>query len=190
METRRFAQRVRLSDAPINVLADHFGIRVVRDHWKNDPRMLRGPSGSSMNPIDRIGYADPKMHDDLKDIYHELIHVLMYVPGGSKWSDGVEYVDEACGPMQLERQMAKACFGKEDLAQIVEYQEVTAVWGFKEILAGHHDYENDPRWVRGMDLCRRVGVLDDNLFPTFRWPDWSVLHPNEINQLLRTGAPR
>lgn len=115
------------------------------------------------------------------DVLHELIHLIL-----GPWSLR-EFCDEGYVLMpyewQLARDVARRLPDEEALAlihSVDEYQQDTAIggsqWSFGTTLAAYMIDNNDPRecawWKKGLSRAQRLGLLDGDLMPTYKRPQW------------------
>lgn len=184
---RELANRVRGSEFPITTLADIYGITVETEqrYWRF-PDTSGGPAGGGCSPFRRIIYIEDHML--VREAFHELCHVLCAVPwmGFATLNDlveekhnGISGICEGQMLMQFERSLARAVFDQDCYEGVVEWQEQTLVVpkkGKKErYLERIRRYRRQHFWRDGFGRLRRVGLLDENNFPTFEWADWSNL---------------
>lgn len=144
-----------------------------------NPDFLAGPNGGGIDPFGRILYTDDTL--DIEDNLHELVHVICALPFVG--DDGVEDVPEESLLFMYERALAEACLDESDLKRVIDYQLMTHLTRYEADL-GTMVHESPASvyglWTTGLSRCRKVGLLDEHNFPTFRWPDWSRLTPQQV----------
>lgn len=187
LKQRELAHRVRRSDCPITELAAIYGIKVEDlDRYYRYYDTTRGPNGGGCSPIRRIIYIED--HMVLRENFHELCHVICAVPWAGCATlgaldplgfDGITGICEGHLLMQFERSLARAVFSQDQLEDVLEWQEQTQVMlkkgGRLRYLERIRRYPRQGFWREGFGRLRRVGLLDENNFPTFEWADWSKL---------------
>lgn len=158
------------------------GIRIVPT--RRIPRAFRGPRAAGCDPATRRvfvprSWANPRssrgIENEPETYLHEAMHVLMQPPG-----EEIENLSEEWILFQVERQVARVAMPAA-LPRVLRWQLDTEVHLvlYHEPLERYPTYQRDPVWRRGYDLARRLGVLDAHRRPTWRWPDWTQLTPEE-----------
>jgi hypothetical protein len=184
---RDLARRVRRSEEPITELAEIYGITIETEQpWFRLKDTSRGPQGGGCSPLRRVIYVEE--HMVLRENFHELCHVICAVPWAGCASlgsldplgfDGISGICEGHMLMQFERSLARAVFTEDQLEDVVEWQSQTQVLlkrgGRLRYLEKIRRYTRQGFWREGFGRLKRVGLLDENNFPTFAWADWSKL---------------
>lgn len=205
LDPESLVRKVRRSRYPVSALAEIYRVAIK---WVSETELMRlgfayrglrsGPSDDVAEapmfaggciPWDNAVFILKSEDPGLEELLHEVVHCICYVPvlEGMQRRSGIDHVDEADFLMPFERALARACIVSPfDLEAVIKYQEDTSVWNEGRALGDYHDYESMPRWQKGLEVAKQVGLLDDALVPTFCRPDWSRISVDERRRLLES----
>lgn len=135
-----------------------------------------GPIGHSCSPWDRVLFIDPGAlsYEGPQVLLHEVAHTVLHPPM-------LRFMDDVCEGwilMQAERTWARVLGSEQEYRRVVDWQEDTTVHfrdGESDLLGNRENYETSDEWLEGFENLVLLGVLDADLEPTWRWPDWSRL---------------
>lgn len=184
-------RRVRKPLDGLKLLAKFYGIKLKKEVisvWgiSDVDGISLGVGALACNPVERTVYLAPPFR--YCELLHELVHVIVYVPTPRVWERGIE-ICESRVLLPFERCLANAITPASYMGEVLKLQEMTSLNkdGSGPMVADLNDgdYENSPRWQTGLDRCRRLGLIDGSGYPTFRYPDWSVLSRKERESLFR-----
>ncbi len=176
----------------VYAIAAHYGVTIrEREPGEASYGEMSNSSRSNVVPWKNLVLLGPGSYFSVDELLHEVAHCICYVPvfKDMDFRRGISQVDEGDFLMPFERQIGKACFDGRLLEMILEYQAVTSVWdipdsyGCPTELGCIEDYENHPRWQRGIRIAQQVGLLDKAQQPTFEKADWTKV-PNIVRQRL------
>lgn len=186
---------IRRRKQPAIMAARRFGVDVEfydRETVWDDPgpdkyriSKAQGPRSAGCD-IERRRIIVPTVEANAKQDYeaewHELFHVLCAIPGTD-----IEEVDEAFMLMQVERAYARE-YGPTFVRRVVSWQEATSTaYNNGDELSDYHAYRRAPFWRAGYARGRRIGLLDTNDHPTWRWPNWKKLTRADWREIIKVG---
>jgi len=165
-------------------------VKEVPVGWPPPDGVTRGPKGHACSPSTRTIFLNPRdtrhsapyyqrvhgINWEPENYLHELVHVITQPP----WQN-IEHTPEDFILMQFERALAAAYFSPWAYDRIVHWQECTEVsatgtsLGTLTELGVSQPYFRAAWWRAGFVFCRKLGILDENNRPTFRWPDWRII---------------
>lgn len=157
-------------------VADVYDVKVEAWDDVKDGDFQEGPAGHGLSLDERAIYLDwfgfERGFYDVAVVLHELMHVVCCHPKKAVTSE-----DEEDLLLQVERSIARAALSRSAYKEVVTFQEVTAVCppelSHDEELAQIPNYHCRPWWRAGFARARRLGILNEHNYPTWKMPDWS-----------------
>lgn len=141
-----------------------------------DPGLIGNPTDAAAGCLQRrvVVCKRDEHHECPHVVLHEIMHLVLTPQ--KRWTGvsrgaALQELDEAFVLLQVEREVARL-LGKDVYRRVVEWQRKTGT----PILEGSmsdRSHMTDAVWLGGYALARRLGVLDDENRPTWRWPRWS-----------------
>lgn len=143
------------------------------DGERPSPNATRGAEGNWCDPSLRTVYLEPGR--EVQEYFHEVVHTIVQPPW---WN--IDNTPEDFMLMQFERALARATLSKKEFNAVVCWQEETQC----EITNGGplrriKNYDHHKFWRTGLDISRRIGILDTHNRPTFKWPDWKKIQKHK-----------
>jgi hypothetical protein len=186
-EAKRAAKNIERSRDPVCRVAKQYGVKLIDVMPRRG--VIFGPQGGGILPRKKsvyVGQLDGLTRS--AELLHEIVHVVVWVPA-RRAALGVEEVDEGDLLLPFERELAKACMPHRFMPGVIRYQEASEVWRSDPayrgmLLRSDYRYTTHWRWLAGIALAQRLGILDDEFFPTFQMPDWSRITVDQKDRLL------
>ncbi len=129
-------------------------------------RTIEAPLGWNYGNVEGLDIS-------VEALLHEAMHILTQSPYAS-----IDEIPEPWILFQVELAYAKA-LGRDVLIAVEAWQA--------DVIEANHP--ESPKfiayWRQGYVIARKVGLLDANNEPTYKWPNWSVLSAEEQDSWQR-----
>lgn len=167
-------------------VALRYGVRAEQWSPERSDEMLSEapPTGGGCDPMSRLVLYDPAWRACY--VLHEVVHVILWLPTRNP-RDGIGRVCEGKLLMAFETALDVSAKATKEL---IDYQNHTTVLSRDGgRLVEYGSIRSDERFhERPRRIAREIGILDDDLRPTYQWPDWKRLQPKDRRWLLRGGT--
>lgn len=179
-------------DPIIQHIADIFDITILDFEGYNTLQVLLD-SGSNIRNISCspvMGHIDARRklvavpeNVNVEYVFHELCHIICAPPFYDLDPKGTEDIPEYWLLMPYERELARSCNSPHLLDAVSSWQYETVVDDFYPLHRTElRDYGSTDEelfrtnlWQLGLWRARQVGLLDENNYPTFKYPNWNVI---------------
>lgn len=167
-------------------IASRFGVEIA---WVS--KVEGGVSGFNCFPKEKrvVGEEERRFNFYAPNVLHEVGHIVCAYEGRIP-----TLVEEWYFQYQLERALAEVV-GDPDLSDLVRvFQgwvemplEMLMEHGVSRFSQIEFQLGSLPWWHEGWERCQRLGLLDESFRPTWQYPDWSKLTPQERGRMADKG---